>query len=121
MHEGQEGKLSAHIIYTAVCHANTSGVRRVGSSLKHYGDLEKNPVQHLRPLLDSAAFLKSCLAVEKPIRRRGDRGSPAPFDEREREMGRNSDYCSNVFGSRELNRLSFSVYKERRKHQKSFA
>ena len=33
------------------------------------GDLEKNPIQHLRLLLDTTTFLKNYLAVEKPTKK----------------------------------------------------
>ena len=63
---------------------NTNGVRRVENTLKHYGDLEKNPIRHCRLLFDSATFLKSYLAAEKPIKKERKKGLPMPFAERER-------------------------------------
>lgn len=72
-------------MFTHTTDTNTNGVRRVWSSLEHYGDLEKNPIQHLRLLLDTTTFLKSYLTVEKPIKKgRKKMGSPVPPGERER-------------------------------------
>lgn len=117
VHKGQEGKLW---VFTHTTDTNTNGVRSVWSSLEHYGDLEKNPIQHLRLLLDTTTFLKSYLTVEKPIKKGRKKWVHQCLLVRERGMGRNSHYCSNVFGSRVLNHFNFSAYEERRKHQKSF-
>lgn len=61
-----------------------NGVRRVGNSLNHYRDLERSPI-HLRPLLDSATFLKNYIAREanEKILSGEGKGPPMAFGERE--------------------------------------
>lgn len=60
----EQGKVRReNCVLTHMSDTSTNGVRRVGSSLNHYGDLEKSPI-HFRPLLDSATFLQSYGARE---------------------------------------------------------
>lgn len=53
-------------------------------------------------------------------KKRGRKMSINAFLVRDRGIGRNSYYYSDVFGSRELNHFNLLACKERRKHQKSF-
>lgn len=113
-HEGQEGKLGELIHTTDV---NTNRMRKIRTSLKYYGNLEKNleknPIQHFRSLFDSATFLKSSLAREKANYKRKGKMVHQCLVVRKRGMGRNSDYCSDVFGSRELKHFHLLPYKEK--------
>lgn len=61
---------------THTTNINTKGVNRVRTSLKYYGDLEKNLMQHFRALFDSATLLRSCLAKGKTINKGRKKKNP---------------------------------------------